>query len=364
MAEQFSLKRYSTEDLKAGMVVGRSIYDESEKELVVEGTVLTNQLIFSILDRPIISVLVREARAVESMVDQHIMDEGYVRQYDCVMQEMRRIFQEARECGSVDVASIQKFVRSYFMEMVDGQKAINHVHNLFREDDYLLHHSINVAILVGVLGQWMRLKKSEVENLVLAGLLHDIGKTQIPLEILEKPGKLSPEEMRVARQHSAKGFDLVRYGVLREKADILYGILQHHERMDGSGYPAQLGGERISDFARILAIADIYDAMAANKVYAAKRSPFEIFGILADDMAQKLDTRFCVLFIKNVCHSLNGNWVELSNGKRAKIIYIDESRIQSLPVVQCEDDEFLDLNRSPDIKITKLLRNEEVLQGA
>lgn len=361
MAGKFSLKRYSVEDLKAGMVVGRSIYDEQQKELIAEGTVLNNQLIFSILDRPIFSVLVREEEEKLSLVDQHVLDEGFVGDYDIIMMELRRIFDAARQVGQVDVDSVKSLVHSKVMKLIDGLKAINHVHNILREDDYLLHHSINVAILAGVLGEWLKFSPREVEDLVSAGLMHDIGKTQIPLTILDKPGKLSDGEMAVMRQHSAKGFELMRYGKLKDNKNVLFGILQHHERMDGSGYPAGARGQDIIEFARILAIADVYDAMAANKVYAKKHSPFDIFNLLSDDMTSKLDTKFCVLFIKNICHSLNGNWVELSTGERAKIIYIDESRINALPVVQLEEGRFIDLNKAKDVCITKLLSNDEVV---
>lgn len=359
MTGDFLLKRYSVEELKAGMVVGRSVYDEQQKELVAEGTILTNQLIFSMLDRPIFSVLVREEKVASELIDQHVLDTGFVNKYEAILQQLRGIFDGARKTGQVDVDGIRRIVRAHLMELVDGLKAINHVHNIYREGAYLLHHSINVAILSGVLGQWLNFPPDKVEDLVCAGLMHDIGKTQVPLEILDKPGRLSDEEMAIMRRHSARGFDLMRYGKLKDNKNVLFGILQHHERMDGSGYPGQVKGDEIVEFGRIIAIADVYDAMAANKVYARKQSPFDIFNLLADEMTTKLDTKYCVLFIKNICHSLNGNWVELSTGEKAKIIYIDESRIKALPVVQCEDGKFVDLNREP-VKITKLLSNAEV----
>ena len=360
MVQKFSLKRYSIDDLKPGMIVGRSIYDERQKELIAEGTVLTNQLIFSILDRSIFSVLIREKVETSTLIDQYLLDESFVIQYEAILQELRRIFQDARKFGQIDVECVKKLVHDYVIKLIVGLKSINHVHNLVREDDYLLHHSINVAILSGVFGQWLKLNPNEVEDLVIAGLMHDVGKTQIPLEILDKPGNLSEEEMLLVKQHSAKGFELMRYGKLKENKRILFGILQHHERVDGSGYPAGVMGENINAFAKIIAIADVYDAMAANKVYAKKQSPFDIFNALSDDIINKLDTKYGVLFINNICHSLNGNWVELNNGKKAKIIYIDESRINSLPVVQCENGDFIDLNKMKQLKIVKLLANNEI----
>ena len=139
------------------------------------------------------------------------------------------------------------------------------------------------------------------------------------------------------------------------------GVLQHHERNDGSGYPHGTKAAEINDFGRILAIADIYDAMAANRVYAKKKNPFEVFGVLSDDiMNGRLDTEYGVLFIRKICHALNGSWLKLSNGKRAKIVYIDDSRMSALPVVQTPDGEFLDLNNTSGVKITALLNSQEL----
>lgn len=107
----------------------------------------------------------------------------------------------------------------------------------------------------------------------------------------------------------------------------------------------------ISRFGRLLAILDIYDAMAGDRVFAKRRSPFDVFAILYDDILNgKLDTEYGVFFLKNLCHSLNGSWVQLSNGEQGRIVYIDESRVTSLPVVQTASGEFIDLNTERGVK--------------
>ena len=101
--------------------------------------------------------------------------------------------------------------------------------------------------------------------------------------------------------------------------------------------------------------------MAANRSYAKRNSPFDIFQILYEDILNgKLDTHFGILFMRRLCHSLNGNWVGLSNGQRAKIVYVDESRVTAMPVVQTTKNEFIDLNRNHEIKIEALLTANEV----
>ena len=193
------------------------------------------------------------------------------------------------------------------------------------------------------------------------GLLYEIGKTQIDREILEKPGKLTEAEMKKVQQHASLAFELLRYIKLKERQDVLFGILQHHERLDGSGYPARMSGRQICSFAKLLAIADIYDAMGAKKAYAMPTSPFSVFNILMDQIAtNKIDPEYGVLFIKNMRQVLNGNWVYLSNGIKAKIIYVDEKDLRAEPVVQSETGKFIDLNKSQDISISYLLTEDQV----
>ena len=102
--------------------------------------------------------------------------------------------------------------------------------------------------------------------------------------------------------------------------------------------------------------------MAANRAYARRSSPFDVFSVLSEDiMHKKLDTEYGVLFIRKVCHALNGSWVKLSNGKKAKIVYIDESRMNALPVVQTDDGEFIDLTTRHDVKVSVLLTYKEAI---
>lgn len=195
----------------------------------------------------------------------------------------------------------------------------------------------------------------------MSAFLHDVGKKCIPEEILEKTGKLTDAEFHEIRKHPEYGYNLLKLGPIGSKQDVLFGIVQHHERCDGSGYPAKLKKDQINELARIIAILDIYDAMAANRSYARRCSPFDILGVLYEDVLKgKLDTEFGVQFMRHLCHALNGNWVALSDGQKARIVYIDESRVTALPVVQTTKNEFIDLNRRSDIKIQAVLTAREM----
>jgi metal dependent phosphohydrolase len=196
---------------------------------------------------------------------------------------------------------------------------------------------------------------------MLSGLFHSIGKLYMPADILDKPGKLTDQEQLTIHQYPEKGYEILCQSGLQGETEIVDGIRQHHERGDGSGYPHKRKMDKIGIFGRIIGILDVYDAMTANRVYAKRKSPFEAFdALLADMMAGKLDATYGVLFVKKVCQALIGSWVRLSNGKKAKIIYIDQSRTSALPIVETEDGNFWDIATKQGVSITCLLTYDEL----
>ena len=373
------LKKYTVDQLKEGMVVGQAVYKEDMSVLLGEGTVLNQQMIDSLSERNIVSVEIREEDGEEALapmpqksqgvqgapaktipLKEPILDEGYVRDYgDCFI-ELKSLFEVTKAHGSVDKDSAETLAQN-ILPLCSGAKAVAHIHNMTPKGEYTIHHSLHVAILAGLMGKWLKMPRKDQLRLITAGALILIGNLRIEQAMLDKEGVLTPDERKIMQEHPKFGHELIMAGGLGEDKEIAEAVLQYHERGDGSGYPRGLVKEEIGKFARILAIMDMYDAMASDRSYAKKRSPFEVFNILSDDiMNGQLDTEFGFRFIRRVCHSLNGNWVKLSNGEAGKIIYIDESRLAALPVVQTMDGEFMDLNLRTDVKVEYLLTSREI----
>ena len=373
------LKKYAVDQLKEGMVVGQAVYKEDMSVLLGEGTVLNQQMIDSLSERNIVSVEIREEDGEEALapmpqksqgvqgapaktipLKEPILDEGYVRDYgDCFI-ELKSLFEVTKAHGSVDKDSAETLAQN-ILPLCSGAKAVAHIHNMTPKGEYTIHHSLHVAILAGLMGKWLKMPRKDQLRLITAGALILIGNLRIEQAMLDKEGVLTPDERKIMQEHPKFGHELIMAGGLGEDKEIAEAVLQYHERGDGSGYPRGLVKEEIGKFARVLAIMDMYDAMASDRSYAKKRSPFEGFNILSDDiMNGQLDTEFGFRFIRRVCHSLNGNWVKLSNGEAGKIIYIDESRLAALPVVQTMDGEFMDLNLRTDVKVEYLLTSREI----
>lgn len=358
------LKSYGVEELREGMKIGRDILDADGSILLGKGTTLTSGNIESLLDRPIFSVYVEEdVPEVEKEIPgkEHLLDDEYVRNYDLLYSRLHQLYIKLLDTNVLDMDELTAMTEHNLPGLCNGAKAVSQIHNMSRDGIYLIHHVLHVAILAGLMGGWLRWTLARRKELITAALLMDVGQQRISKDILERRGTLSPSERAIIQKHPDYAYDMLRHSPIGENQNIICGITQHHERCDGSGYPNRLKRDQITDNGRILAILDIYDAMATNRVYARRRSPFDVFGVLYDNiLSGKLDTEYGVHFLKNLCHSLNGNWVGLSNGEKGRIVYIDESRVTSLPIVQTTTNKFIDLNTNTSVKIQSILTANEV----
>lgn len=359
------LKSYNVAELRAGMKVGRNVIDFDGSVLIRSGTVLTPKDLGKLDGKMIFSVYIdvpEEEIHADIVGNEHLIDGSYVECYKAAYSRVQNIYFKLGRENELDIPDMEEIIVDDVIDkLCEGATAVSQIHNMTRMGDYVIHHALNVFILAGLMGNWMRLRWAKKTELMTAGMLSEVGKMKVPKEILDKTGKLTPEELDKVKRHPEFGYDMLKYTVLAPHKEMLLGILQHHERCDGSGYPNRLKGDQICDYGKIIAIIDMYDAMAGNRSYAKRSSPFDVLKTLYDDMiAGKLDANYTVLFIKNLNHALNGNWVGLSNGERAKIVYIDESRIWALPIVQTMKNEFIDLNRRSDIKIEALLTANEI----
>lgn len=218
------------------------------------------------------------------------------------------------------------------------------LHNMRQVNDSTYAHSLNVAIISRIIGKWLHFSNEELDTLTLAGLLHDIGKTKIPDEVLNKDGKLTDEEFQMIRNHPKYGYDILKSQPLN--SHIKKAALMHHERCDGSGYPMGLTMEEIDDYALIIEIADVYDAMTAARSYRAPLCPFEVIAEFEKDGLQKYKPKYILTFLENIANAYQNNRVMLSDGTSARIVLLNHRRL-SKPLVQLDDGACIDLEKSP-----------------
>lgn len=200
-------------------------------------------------------------------------------------------------------------------------------------DENMQRHSLNVAFLNGMMGYWMQLPSEEIRILVMAGLLHDIGKTQIPEEILGASRKLTVEEYEVMKQHPVYSYEFLdeRFGDAVRDA-----VRHHHEKLDGSGYPDGISGNAISKFARITSICDVYDALVSARSYKEARLPFDILAEMKEREFPGLDRELITIFVNNMVRYFRKKTVIMSNGWSGVVAYIPPNDIAH-PVIVTGD---------------------------
>ena len=226
--------------------------------------------------------------------------------------------------------------------------------NMRNLEDPIYSHSLNVGLIARCIGKWLHLSKSDLNTLTLAGLLHDIGKTQIPEEILNKPGKYTDEEFATMKTHpllgkkilNGKGFD----------SRILAATLQHHERSDGSGYPRGLMEDEIDDFAAIIAIADVYDAMTSARAHRDPLCSFQVINQFEKDGLNKYHTKYVLTFLEHMANTYSNSRIMLNTAKTGRVVYINKSNL-SRPVIQLDSGDIINLsdNNHKDLFIKSIL---------
>lgn len=267
---------------------------------------------------------------------------------------MERIFEQLRYTKSKRLPMIE--LRNEVIPFIQRVSEKNDFYGILAalqsKDDYTYRHNVAVGILSTLLGKWLKLKPEELSMLTIAATLHDIGKIMIPAEILSKAGPLDEEEYAMMKKHTTIGYEMIRDTVGTNHMQALVA-LQHHERMDGSGYPFGVLGHRITDFSKIVAVVDIFHAMTSERFYRKASPLYEVLRQMEDNVYGKLDPYICSVFINKLMQSMIGNEVELSDGRVGKIIMIlahDPLR----PLVNIEED-FIDLSRHRDLGIMRVI---------
>ena len=242
------------------------------------------------------------------------------------------------------------FCESLSMEVNNNVQTIGHVERI--KDEYTYNHSINVAIYSVFIGNLLGLRKDEMKELSQAALLHDIGKSKVPGEILNKKGKLTEKEFEIVKRHALDGYIMSkRISCLTE--EVREAILYHHEREDGSGYPFGYKGNKINLYGKIIAIADVYDALTSERVYKEKRTPFDAIEEFYRMGIYKFSMPLLSIFFKNIVQFYVNSKVRLNDGSVGRIEFVHPKYITK-PIVNVNN-RYLNLFEDDSIKIEEVV---------
>ncbi|MDF0534624.1 HD-GYP domain-containing protein [Shewanella yunxiaonensis] len=246
---------------------------------------------------------------------------------------VRKVLSETFEGKAIEVAKVEALAENMIESVMDNADAFKCVSALRTKDAYLLEHSVNVAVLLVTFGRYLGLERDMLRQLAVGGILHDVGKIKVDSSVLNKPGKLTPEEFEHMKLHQVYAIPIMSeaQGLSQVSRDV---CLMHHEKLDGRGYPRGLKGEQLPQHGRMSCIVDIYDALTATRCYKEAMSPAAAFKILLSLTPFHLDESLVYEFIRCIGVYPVGSLVELSDG-RVGIVWETEGRDVLHPVVKC-----------------------------
>jgi len=245
--------------------------------------------------------------------------------------------------------NFDKIVGVMTSQMLMDNRAAVHIFDVKSYDEYTFHHSLSVGVLAVSIGQQLGLDPARIANLGRCAILHDIGKLLIPKRILNKAGKLTNEEFEIMKKHSEFGAQTLKehsYG----NVELWNGVMLHHEKINGKGYPRNLRNNNIPLFSRIISIADIYDAVTSYRPYRAPMTPSDAYELIMSEASQSLDFELVEAFFKRLTLYPLNLTVALSDNRVGLVV---ENNNSLRPVVRLKDtDELLDLASPKNLNLT------------
>lgn len=326
------------ETLRVGDVVQANIITQGEHPtlLVRKGTVVTEKLLDSLckfnydfskmkitIKRGDQVVNLGEPKAPEPEIDKPKEETAQtLTMSDRIKQDAVQAARSLFSAGA-DVAELHEEVKETSNDIAKsilevGPNATVCIQDLRVADEYTYQHSVDVSILSAMLARKLGLSEGSVREIAEAGILHDLGKRRVPLEILNKPGKLTDDEFAVMKQHPVFGYnDIQSISGISEAIKI--GVLEHHEKVNGKGYPMGLAGNKISTYGKIISIVDVYDALTSKRPYKTAMSSARAVGIMTE-MLDSFDKVFFATFLQCITLYPVGSYVLCTDGKSYKVI--------------------------------------------
>lgn len=342
-------------NLKVGMICAKEIKSEG-KILIGKGVPITELAINKLRNTYFcnkIEVYCEDNDDIDNNYDKRIKT---IKQVEKDLNELsvdtQQIFEYIEHLQSSGIEEVRKFAARIQEELEHTSSIIKDIVIYGSGSDTIYRHGVNVAALSTILGRWIGLSKKELNLLTYSAILHDFGKTKIDKNILDKPGRLTLKEFNVIKQHPVIGYNYIKQIKFLDKS-VSFGVLMHHEKSDGSGYPLGLKGDKIHQFAKIIAIADVFDAVNSDRVYKKSKKPFEALELIQKESLVKLDYEYCNIFLNHVINYYMGENVLLNNGSECKIIQVDANNI-GRPLL-LDNTSFVDLKKQQDLYIEKLI---------
>lgn len=323
-----------------GKVAAKTVHAPSGTlPLVIRGATITAATVEALCRRGIPALWVVDSLFPDFEAQEVIREDTR----NLVRRSVQEIFEVAgsakrRRASNLTESRLSEAVGKLVDDVVDNQDVVANLGRVRSWDNYTFEHSVQVATLAVVIGKRMLMTEDQLIRLGTGAILHDVGKVTVPLEILQKPDRLTPSEYEVMKGHARAGWDIVHEGFQNIMPTSSIVVLQHHERLDGSGYPQGLKSERIYIFSKVAAVADVLDAVRAERDYRQNHRPAEVLRIMQQDAGVKLDATAVKIALRHISLVAVGEIVRLTNGLLGMVTALNEGEPLQPVVTLVADD--------------------------
>lgn len=320
------MRYISIEEAEPGMLLAKGVYDAYSRVLVAKKRPLTRDYIQKLKERGYLGFYIEdefsEGIEVEETISVELRNKG--------VDALRKKNIDATLQVAKDIVGHILHSDRISLDMVD----------LRTFDDYTYRHSVNVAVLSTIIGMGLGLERDMLNDVCVAAMFHDMGKLMLDADVINKPGRLTKDEFALIKMHPQLSLDLLsgRWNISLEAKE---AILSHHENQDGSGYPRGLQKDEIPLYARIIHVADVYDALTSKRTYKDPYTPSESIEYLMGGCHILFDAEVVNTFLKWVPVYPKGVMVKLSDGREG--IVFENTRNPIRPKIRLKDGEILDL---------------------
>lgn len=317
------MRLVTTSSVEAGTILAKTIYNETGQILLSEGVELKERMIQRLNSLGISYIFIKDSQTEDIEYKGTLSDPVRKKAIQTINSTFSEIQKDSSLSSSfvVEKASrrLSELIRFLMTELGNNKDLLNLLSDAYTYDNYIFTHSLNVTLYSLALGLELKLTPKELETLGLGAIFHDIGKLKVPLDVLLKPGKLTEEEYVAIKEHAETGFQILRK-VQTIPLLVAHCAYQHHERINGSGYPRGLTGKDIHFFGKIIAVADVFDAVTSNRVYRKAMLPHEGLEILYAGCGTLFEQEIVEAFRLAVAIYPIGITVELNDGRKGIVI--------------------------------------------
>jgi putative nucleotidyltransferase with HDIG domain len=349
----------SLRQVQPGMKLGRTVFTEDGKVLLGSGMVLTERLIAGLQRSGIDSVYIDDPRTQDIVAEEIIRPQTRQVAVEAIEKTIKQITNSNKLARKISLKEMglhfQRAFSSILDDLMQNKQMVGHLTTISTHSPSLYHHSVNVAVLATAVGMSLGYNRTQLQQLGVGAMLHDIGKVSLPDEMVKKKERWTDEEKEIAKEHTTLGFNL-----LRKQHDIsllsAHVCLQHHERINGSGYPQGLQGKQIHEYAQIVGICDIYDSLTSPRPWRKRYMPQDALEYLLGSGGHLFEHHLVNAFIKHIAIFPIGSSVVLNTGEVGVVSKVDPDYSHRPAVRILKDGRGNDVHTPYDVNLKESLK--------